>query len=1027
MPTFTGTAGDDTLTGGEGDDVITGLAGDDVLIGAGGDDVLSGGPGRNYLDGGPGNDTVSYLDATIGVAVSLAVTGFQPTGYSTDQLVSINRLIGSQLFGDTLTGSAGDDVIDTGSRVLQTPSAAYGFFNSNDRVSGGEGNDRITAVGVSNGSILNGEGGDDVIDVGFSGVFSVFATNTFWVAYDGTAIRVNGGDGNDTLTVLGHAVIDGGAGDDIITAGVGAISALTNRGNTEYNSPTGTDTTVRLTGGTGADTFRIWNPVGTAIVTDFDVATDRLDLSGSTVVTLSYRPVYIGQQGGDTIFYSRANDGSTGIDVLYGRLLNVDARSIPTASYLNNGSSPFAPNGIVQIGSITFFGTAGNDVVTGWSSVNGGDGDDTITAPVAGGSELSGEGGNDILIGGDGVAFLRGGTGNDRLQGGASNDILRGDDGDDSLRGGAGNDSLDGGAGFDTADYSDATSAVVVSLAARQASGGAGSDTLNGVEGIIGSTFGDTLTGSATGDTLRGGQGLDLLTGGAGADIFVFAAGDSTGTAIDSIADFQSGSDRIVIEGAVSNGLSLVRTNGGGTLVFAGHLLATQTVIGVNGTIQAGDVFGANGEILPANMAGSDGSDVLIGSSLADTINGGAGDDFITGGGGRDVLTGGAGTDQFIYLAPGVDEYDRITDFQTGVDLINLNSILPLSIRIDRYTEGRETVVFANYANSSFRIYVQSLVQGNDFLLAGRTNIPIQMNGAGAADWLAGGVADDTIYGGGGADALAGGAGADVFLYRAALDSTASATDNLYDFETGIDTISFTSNPLTAISIIRTDNGSSFVFADSAAGNMVISAAGRAINGSDINYGNGSAIGIYLIGSSGADVLMGSRFADPIQGGAGNDSITGGGGADVLFGEGGADTFVYRAASDSTVTAADTIFGFVSGSDRLDLNAVRTGASDTFGIAYLNGGSFLFVDLGGNGTNDMLIQLAGTTLVASDIRWSASAGEMEPVAKAAGPEVLPVSDDVDGAWTGLVSLDGDGMLFLDDGGSASARGHDWYL
>ena len=1016
MPTFTGTAGDDALTGGEGDDVITGMGGDDVLIGAGGDDILSGGPGRNYLDGGPGNDTVSYLDATIGVAVSLAVTGFQPTGYSTDQLVSIERLIGSTLYGDTLTGGAGNDYLDPGSRALIVQadgSNGYSFFNANDRLSGGAGNDTIYSEGVSNGSIFNGDDGDDVIFVDWSGT-RLTSPTFLYRAVDGAPVQVNGGLGADTLTVVGHGVIDGGDGDDIITVGIGATL-----GSTAYfhGSPIGTDTTVRVTGGAGADTFRIWGPVGTAVITDFEVAIDRLDFARVTTNMFPAMPIIIGQQGDDAVFF-------TANGTVVARLTNVLATSIPMSAYLNSASVSFA--------TIALYGTSGSDTLTSTDRsvwLYGWDGDDVLSArqsQVLVSVHLDGGAGNDQLTGGRGADTLIGGVGADLLSGGLGDDNLSGGAGDDVMFGGRGSDTFLGGDGFDTVNFSDFGS-VTVDLSAGTMTSPFGSGILVSIESVIGSDSSDTLTGSANADTLRGGRGLDQLRGGGGADIFVFAAGDSTGTAIDSIADFQTGSDRIVIEGAVSNGLSLVRTNGGGTLVFAGHLLATQTVIGVNGTIQASDVFGANGEILPANMVGSDGSDVLIGSSVADTINGGGGDDFITGGGGRDVLTGGAGADQFIYLAPGVDEYDRITDFQTGVDLINLNSALPLSIRIDRIGEGRETVVLANSANSSFRIYVQNLVQGNDFLLAGRTNIPLQMNGAGAADWLAGGVADDTIYGGGGADALAGGAGADVFQYRAASDSTASATDNLYDFETGIDTISFTSNPLTAISIIRTDNGSSFVFADSSTGNMVISAAGRAINGSDINYGNGSAIGIYLIGSGGADVLVGSRFADPIQGGAGNDTITGGGGADVLFGEGGADTFVYRAASDSSVAAADTIFGFVSGSDRIDLSAVRTGASDAFGIAYLSGGSFLFVDLGGNGTNDMLIQLAGTTLVASDIRWSASAGEMEPVAKAAGPEVLPVSDDVDGGWTGLVSLDGDGMLFLDDGGAASARGHDWYL
>lgn len=561
-----------------------------------------------------------------------------------------------------------------------------------------------------------------------------------------------------------------------------------------------------------------------------------------------------------------------------------------------------------------------------------------------------------------------------------------------------------------------------------------------GANRLVGGLANDSLSGQGGDDTLIGGGGLDTLRGGTGADTFAFAAGDSTGTAIDSIADFQTGSDRIVLEGTVT-GLSLVRVSSTATLIFANQSTGTiQTVVGVNGLIQASDVVDASGIAGSTLMIGWSGSDVLIGGSRADTLQGGDGNDFLTGGGGRDVLTGGAGADQFIYADASIyamnrgDELDRITDFQTGVDLINLNAVLPLSIQIDRSGAGSESLIFMYSANGRFDIYVQNLVQGSDFLLAGRTNIPITFNGADVADWLVGGVANDLIEGKGGADALAGGAGADVFTYHFVRDSTASAADNLYDFETGIDTIDFASSlgRLTSVSIIRSDNGSSFVFAETvSSGGMLITAAGRAINGTDIRYGtglgNGTGISVYMIGSSGADILTGSSLADPIQGGAGNDTITGGGGADVLFGEGGADTFVYRAASDASVAAADTIFGFVSGSDRLDLSAVRTGASDTFGIAYLNGGSFLFVDLGGNGTNDMLIQLAGTTLVASDIRWSASAGELEPTVKDAGPAVLPVSDDVDVGLSGLGAMDGGEMLFLADGALASARGHDWYL
>ena len=56
-------------------------------------------------------------------------------------------------------------------------------------------------------------------------------------------------------------------------------------------------------------------------------------------------------------------------------------------------------------------------------------------------------------------------------------------------------------------------------------------------------------------------------------------------------------------------------------------------------------------------------------------------------------------------------------------------------------------------------------IQGSDFLLAGRTNIPISMFGGDAADLMIGSMANDFIRGGRGGDALAGGAGADVFDY----------------------------------------------------------------------------------------------------------------------------------------------------------------------------------------------------------------------------------------------------------------------
>jgi uncharacterized protein len=66
---------------------------------------------------------------------------------------------------------------------------------------------------------------------------------------------------------------------------------------------------------------------------------------------------------------------------------------------------------------------------------------------------------------------------------------------------------------------------------------------------------------------------------------------------------------------------------------------------------------------------------LVAGTSGRDVINGTAGDDVIQGGLGVDVVTGGLGADRFVYnsLRDGVD---TITDFQSGVDVLDVSAVL---------------------------------------------------------------------------------------------------------------------------------------------------------------------------------------------------------------------------------------------------------------------------------------------------------------------------------------------------------------
>ncbi|WGM48825.1 hypothetical protein KOAAANKH_03732 [Brevundimonas sp. NIBR10] len=426
-----------------------------------------------------------------------------------------------------------------------------------------------------------------------------------------------------------------------------------------------------------------------------------------------------------------------------------------------------------------------------------------------------------------------------------------------------------------------------------------------------------------------------------------------------------------------------------------------------------------------------------IGGAGADTIIGNAANNIITGGAGADTMTGGAGADTFRYLATGNSTaalQDTITDFVTGTDRIDLTALNPTSVSVGRLAGG-VSVVFAETPGGAFQAYVNGAVNSNDFIFNGAIGAFIigsadadTIVGSSRPDPLLGNDGADTITGGGGADAIAGGAGRDVFRYVSQGDSNqVTGFDNLYDFVTGEDRIDLNLIGATSISILRTDNGSSFVYAETASGSFLTTAAGRAINGTDFIYSGG--FGIYMVGSGVADTLIGTSLADPIAGGAGNDTITGGGGADAMFGDAGADTFVYVAASDSTAAATDGIFGFVSGTDRLDLRLVRTGAADTFGIAYLQGGSFLFVDLGGNGSTDMVIGLANTTLVASDILWATGAIGEEPAVKDTGPQTLPGADEIDLFDTDMAFdlSPHTGRFMLDLEGARGFHGQDWYL
>lgn len=74
----------------------------------------------------------------------------------------------------------------------------------------------------------------------------------------------------------------------------------------------------------------------------------------------------------------------------------------------------------------------------------------------------------------------------------------------------------------------------------------------------------------------------------------------------------------------------------------------------------------------PLQATGNELSNTMHGNSADNVIDGADGDDTLAGGQGEDTLTGGAGNDEFVLDGQLNGDVDKITDFTTGQDRINL-------------------------------------------------------------------------------------------------------------------------------------------------------------------------------------------------------------------------------------------------------------------------------------------------------------------------------------------------------------------
>ncbi|RJF87808.1 hypothetical protein D3874_12885 [Oleomonas cavernae] len=224
-----------------------------------------------------------------------------------------------------------------------------------------------------------------------------------------------------------------------------------------------------------------------------------------------------------------------------------------------------------------------------------------------------------------------------------------------------------------------------------------------------------------------------------------------------------------------------------------------------------------------------------------------------------------------------------------------------------------------------------------------------RLYGGADSDRLDGGAGRDLLDGGEGADRMVGGSGDDVYVVDASDDVVTELADG------GRDTVrayaSFElQGPIEHLILV---------------GNRLLS-------------GTGSDLDDFITGNAGRSHLFGNGGSDRLDGGQGADVLNGGLGRDHLAGGQGADRFDYDSVADSRSggQGSDIILDFSIGEDQIDLSGIDAdgvasgdqgftiadqfhGAAGELIITHRNGSTFIYADVGGDGSADFDLCLRG--------------------------------------------------------------------
>ncbi len=510
---------------------------------------------------------------------------------------------------DTAHGGAGDDVFNMGASL-----------DAGDRLDGGADRDTVLLHGdYSAGLVLQDQTLQNIEVVRLGAGFDYNLTLADGNVAAGQALTINASklgaanhltfDGSAELD--GRFVVDGGAGDDVLTGGAKADKfQLDAGGNDTVHGGGGNDTIVmgatftaadQLDGGAGNDTV-ILKGEGDDFV-QFNATT----MTGVETLVL---------QGGTGVLYELATHDAT---VASGATLTIDASALTTANF-------FSFDGSAELdGHFAFIGGTGDNNLTGGAQA------DSFELTQSRNDTVHGGGGNDTITMGATLTAadtIDGGTGNDTLElnGDYSAGLIFGAStiaGIETLK-------LDDGHSYKlTMNDGNVASGATLNVDAGALTGANrlifdGSAENGGFFVVTGGAGDDTITGNNTGSIyhLEAG-GNDTVTGGSGNDTIYMGASLTAADAINGGA----GNDIVVLDGDYSAGLTFgatTMTKVETLQLTAGHDydLTLNALTPSGRFVVDGSGLGA-GDSLTVDASASTGPFV--------TIKGGAGDDILTG------------------------------------------------------------------------------------------------------------------------------------------------------------------------------------------------------------------------------------------------------------------------------------------------------------------------------------------------------------------------------------------------------------